>query len=274
MMKRWTNEQRDRVRATLAAVNEHYPVRGVGDLWTLENPKTRKGAADHDYLVAVLHLAAADHSGANVCAWSVGECRAGCLTFSGRGGMKLDASGWNVAQAARIRRTARMILFPDAFAHDLIRELETIRKAATKDGKRLAVRMNATSDIPWHRVAPDLLGEVQGIADIVYEYTKRPVPDAHEAGIDITYSYPGGQGKAARRYLEAGARIAVVFDTNKGQPLPKEWVAPWGDSIRVVDGDRHDLRFTDPTGVVVGLRAKGRLEKAQGSRLGFVQAAA
>lgn len=270
-MKRWTEAQRKAVRATLAAVDEHYPVLERGSLWTTANPKTTKGADEAGYRVAVLHLAAADQSGANVCAWSVKGCRWGCLNYAGRGGINLDASGWNAVQAARIRRTARMILWPDAFGYDLLRELETIRAKATADGLGLAVRMNGTSDIPWHRVAPDLLEDVQARCDVVYEYTKRPKPDAIAAGVDLTYSYPGGNGDAARRYLWGGARVAVVFDTPKGEALPTHWAAPWGNTVPVVDGDAHDLRFLDPKGVAVGLRAKGRLVGEAGTARGFVQ---
>ena len=34
--------------------------------------------------------------------------------------------------------------------------------------------------------------------------------------------------------------------------LPKHWMRK-----KVIDGDRHDLRFLDPKGVIVGLVAKG-----------------
>lgn len=272
-MKRWTQAQRDNVRATLAAVDQHYPVRTLGTLWTTENPKTLKGAAEQGYRIAVLHLASADTSGASVCPWSVETCVDGCLTYTGYGAINLDASGWNKTQAARIRRTARMILYPDAFASDLLRELDTISRAAADDGLEVAVRLNGTSDIPWHRVAPDLLAEVQQRCSVVYDYTKRPKPDGLAAGIDLTYSYPGGAGAAARRYIEAGARVAVVFDTPKGDALPERWRSPWGESLRVIDGDAHDMRWRDPAGVIVGLRAKGRLEGVAGTSSGFVQPA-
>ncbi len=272
-MKRWTNEQRASVRATLAAVDHHYPVQSDGALWTTENPKTKRGANERGYIIAALHLASSASSGASVCPWDTEACRLACLNYSGYGAINLDASGWNTTQAARIRRTARMILFPDAFAHDLLRELDTIRRKAEADGLRLAVRMNATSDISWHRTAPDLLEEVQKRSAVVYDYTKRPKPDGIAAGLDLTYSYPGGQGAAARRYLDAGARIAVVFDTPKGLALPEQWRSPWGDDLPVIDGDASDMRWLDPAGVVVGLRAKGRLVGERGTRRGFLQQA-
>jgi hypothetical protein len=48
--------------------------------------------------------------------------------------------------------------------------------------------------------------------------------------------------------MEKGANVAVVFKDK----LPRTWM-----DRRVIDGDKHDLRFKDPRGVVVGLVAKG-----------------
>ena len=265
-------ETRQRVAATLAAVDNAYPCKGSGYLLTYDSPKLAKGNRERGYLPVIMYAAPATSSGANLCAWSTGECRHGCLNTSGQGGIGLDASGWNRAQAARIRRSAQIILEPEAFARDLLREVRAAWRKAQRQRLRLAIRLNGTTDIAWHRVAPDLLAEVQSYAT-VYEYTKRPKPDALQAGVDITYSYPGGEGNAARRYLEAGARVAVVFDTAKRDALPATWHAPWGDAIRVIDGDAHEMRFADPAGVIVGLRAKGRLVGERGTRQGFLQPA-
>jgi hypothetical protein len=43
----------------------------------------------------------------------------------------------------------------------------------------------------------------------------------------------------------------VVFDTKRGQPLPSTY-----KGYTVIDGDKDDLRFLDPKGVIVGLRYK------------------
>jgi len=45
----------------------------------------------------------------------------------------------------------------------------------------------------------------------------------------------------------------VVFSTTRGAPLPIEFLG-----VPVIDSDAHDLRYLDPIGVIVGLRAKGR----------------
>lgn len=58
--------------------------------------------------------------------------------------------------------------------------------------------------------------------------------------------------------LAHGANVAVVFGTPKGHALPETW-----HGYRVVDGDVSDLRFLDPPGTVVGLRAKGSAKKNQ-----------
>jgi len=260
-----------RVSATLAAVNAHYPVAGGGELLTTTNPKVAKGAAEIGYLPAVMHLAPATMAGANLCPWASDECVASCLNTAGRGGIALDASGWNAIQAARIRRAAMMILQPEVFAEKLRGEVARHACNARRHGLTPALRLNGTSDVAWHRAFPEVVAHAIAEGCTLYDYTKRPTPDAAQHGIDITYSYPGGEGAAARRYLEAGHRVAVVFATRKGAQLPNEWCAPWGDTFRVVDGDAHDLRFVDPLGVVVGLRAKGKARKVSGTRMGFVQ---
>jgi len=53
----------------------------------------------------------------------------------------------------------------------------------------------------------------------------------------------------------------VVFPTDA---FPETW-----RGIPVINGDESDLRFTDPVGVIVGLRAKGDAKKLVAG--GFVQ---
>lgn len=261
------------VTATLAAIDHHYPTRSAGSLLTTTNPKLQKDAVQRGYLTAGLFLAPATMSGSNVCPWSTPDCVAGCLNTAGRGGIGLDASGWNALQAARIRRTCSMILEPDAFDERLTGEILRHARTAKRHGLTPALRLNGTSDIAWHKTRPHIIDAAKDAGCILYDYTKRPRPDASWVGIDITYSYPGGNGDTARRYLESGHRVAVVFTTRKGEDLPAEWVTPWGDAYPVIDGDAHDLRFLDPGSVIVGLRAKGRLRTMQATPDGFLQAA-
>ena len=55
--------------------------------------------------------------------------------------------------------------------------------------------------------------------------------------------------------------MAVVF----ADRLPKKWKGK-----KVIDGDRHDLRFLDPSGVIIGLIAKGAGRKINNK---FIKAA-
>ena len=260
-----------RVRATFAAVNVHYPAKSPGALLTFTNPKVNKEATERGYMPAILHLAPSTMVGADLCQWATPECRAACLNTAGRGGIGLDASGWNVIQAARIRRAAAMLLTPDDFADRLTREITAHARRARRHGLAPALRLNGTSDLPWHRTMPDVIAHAHAEGCTLYDYTKRVTPDAADYGIDLTYSYPGGNGAAARRYLAAGQRVAVVFSTRKGHALPREWHAPWGEAVPVIDGDAHDLRFMDPGGVIVGLRAKGNARRITPTPTGFIQ---
>jgi hypothetical protein len=259
------------VRATLAAVDTHYPTQTRGKLLTVTNPKVNREAVERGYLPAIMHLAPHTMAGANLCPWASADCSAACLNTAGRGGIGIDASGWNTIQAARIRRAARMILNPDAFAIDLAREIGRHAIRAHKLGLVPCVRLNGTSDVAFHRIMPSVIIAAREAGVTLYDYTKRPKPDAADHGIDVTYSYPGGNGEAARRYLNAGHRVAVVFATRKRDRLPAEWIAPWGDAYPIIDGDTHDLRFLDPGGIIVGLRAKGKATRVKPSPLGFVQ---
>jgi hypothetical protein len=54
--------------------------------------------------------------------------------------------------------------------------------------------------------------------------------------------------------IDHGRRVAVVLNVRRGHELPKYW-----HGVRVVDGDKSDARYKDPTDCIVGLRAKGRL---------------
>ena len=106
----------------------------------------------------------------------------------------------------------------------------------------------------------------RGEAELTVDGAKlvlRPTFGALPANYHLTFSYAGPENlEAAIAMLDRGISVAVVFDTPRGKDLPGSWGA-----ARVIDGDKHDLRFLDPPGVVVGLRAKGR---ARNDDSGFV----
>jgi hypothetical protein len=128
-------------------------------------------------------------------------------------------------------------------------EISLLVKRATKQGKKTAVRLNGGSDLDWYDVYASF-PEVQ-----FWEYTKNPsralklskLPNVH-----ITYSVNEySSDKILRTMSMAGINLATVFNIKRGQSLPETYFG-----LPVIDGDTTDLRFLEPTGVVVGLRIK------------------
>lgn len=228
-------------------------------LFTIGNPKTAKGEA-RGYLTAVLHLAPADVAGVgNMCPRATDGCKATCLNTAGRGGIFKAGATTNAVQEARKRRTAQYMADRVAFEDALARDIERLRDKARRMRLTLAIRVNGTSDQP--ALAMRLAGRFEDIQ--FYDYTKieRPYlrrrPNYH-----LTFSRSESNEADMLDALEHGISVAVVFSTKRGKALPTEYAGR-----PVIDGDAHDLRFLDPRGVIVGLRAKGRARK---DRSGFV----
>jgi hypothetical protein len=253
--------------AALAASVEAKPSK----LLTLSNPKTAKGEA-LGYLTAILHLAPHRASGANLCSGATAGCIAACLNTAGRGGFDTRI------QAARIRKSKWFRADRQAFMLRLEREIRAHVANAARHGLTPAVRLNGTSDVPWESVrytrADGTVGTVIDVFPDVqfYDYTKvalrftRPLP----ANYDLTFSAADGNERAVELAQKHGARVAVVF-RNKRKPgaEARRWNLPKSYRKRkLVDADRHDLRFLDPAGVVCGLKAKGA---ARFDTTGFVR---
>jgi hypothetical protein len=225
---------------------------GVGN-----NAKTVKGDGS-EYLTAILYLAPADTvDGINVCPMAVlAGCKAGCLYSAGRGAM-------NSVQAARQRKTILWRDFREVFIADLIQDITKFRAYCVKKGITPVVRLNGTSDIHWERY-----GIMEQFPDVqFYDYTKdiKRVRKALPDNYHLTLSYSEASTRYSDMVLDQmckhqGHNMAVVFrDKDK---IPKTYMG-----FKVVDGDKDDLRFLDPKGVVVALYAKG---KAKQDTSGFV----
>jgi len=83
-----------------------------------------------------------------------------------------------------------------------------------------------------------------------YEYTKvLNYLDHDQKNLDVTFSDSGRNDSDIDAAIRSGHNVAVVFRDK----LPKRW-----KGRKVINGDKHDLRFKDPRGVIVGLIAKGQ----------------
>jgi len=110
----------------------------------------------------------------------------------------------------------------------------------------------------------------QAFPDVTfYDYTKIPYRYRKDAvsldNYSLTYSYTGEpvSVERANEYISAGCSVSVVYT---GDPIDKlHRLFP--HCTHIIYGDSHDMRFLDPAGSLVLLKAKG---DAVRDRSGFV----
>jgi len=191
----------------------------------------------NDWLNAVMYLDPSYHQ--SVCKGRSKGCYESCLVNSGRMGMTMAVN-------ARRNRTDRYFNQRDLFLIQLKGEIASKLAQAQKQGKQLAIRLNGTSDIDW--------SEVYKTFPMIqfYEYTKR-IDLAKKLSkidnVDVTFSkHENHSTKAVKKVLDTGVNVAIVF---KDQ-VPDSYI-----DVKVIDGDKHDRRFEDDKGRIIGLKLKG-----------------
>ena len=220
-------------------------------LLTTSNYKTLKGKSK-GYDTYGLHLIPASLSGRNVCASSSAGCREACLNTAGRGAM-------GSVQTARLKKTTMFFADRDKFMGMLVDDIEAAIKKSKRNGMTPCFRLNLTSDLMWEKYAI-----IETFGDqIFYDYTKhfprmlRFINGGFPKNYHLTFSRSECNDTDVTRVLAAGGNVAAVFSS-----LPDEW-----RHKSVVNGDETDLRFLDPSNVIVGLTTKG---KAKHDKTGFV----
>lgn len=195
----------------------------------------------------VIYLAPANQSGHEVCPMRSQQCTKLCLNTSGHN--RFDIHGR--IDRARIAKTKLFFDQKDTFMFMLIREIERYKKAAERKGHRFSVRLNGTSDIDPRQFTDNGLNILELFPEVqFYDYTKVPrrLRLNQIDNYDVTFSYSGANMTEFINALLDGYRGALVFE---GPDLPKTW-----NGFEVIDGDKYDMRYLDPQGVVVGLRFK------------------
>jgi hypothetical protein len=223
-------------------------------LLSTANPKIQKGTK-LGYLSFILHLAPADLSGRETCPKRTAGCSAACLNTAGRGGMFKRGENTNMIQKARIRKTKYFFENREGFMEDLVTDIMKAVNFARRKGLVPVFRLNGTSDLSWEKYptrygAKNIFDQFSTLQ--FYDYTKvlgrkvKDIPNYH-----LTFSAADGNDADVERAIEQGMNVAAVFDS-----IPEEY-----KGRPVFNADDTDLRFLDPKGVVLGLKAKGRAKK-------------
>lgn len=213
------------------------------------NPKTLKSDnSEQGYLTAILYLSPSNLSGKDLCPFATEDCRKACLNTAGRG-------KFSNIQNARLKRTKLFLENRKEFMQKLHEDIESFLKYCEKKGVKACIRLNGTSDILWERLKYFHNGKLASIIDHFpqiqfYDYTKFPFGIRKTPkNYSLTYSRANNQQKPnLLQALHSKENVAVVFQGK----LPDYY---WG--YEVINGDLTDLRFLDPKGVIVGLKAKG-----------------
>jgi len=227
-------------------------------LLSTANPKIQKGTK-LGYLSFILHLSPADLSGREVCPKRTAGCTQACLNTAGRGGMFRKGENTNVIQQARIRKTRYFFEARDYFMMDLYEDIARAVRYAERQGLTPVFRLNGTSDLSWEKYTINENNIFELFPDVqFYDYTKvLGRKTSKYKNYHLTFSAADGNDADVQKALAQGMNVTVVFDeipeTYMGRP--------------VFNADETDLRFLDPKGVILGLKAKGRAKK---DRTGFV----
>jgi hypothetical protein len=184
------------------------------------------------------------------CAGSNEFCRGSCLVYTGQHA----ADPYNLK--LKVATSVALVSEPTAFMRMLVENIERFGREQRQCRKVPCYRLNVLSDLPWELIYPELFERFG--RDQFYDYTKvenRRVPGNY----DLTFSFSGTNWKRVtgrgadhcQRELDRGVRVAVVFFARRAKdyPLPSRF-----QGYDVIDGTTHDFRFTDPGGIVVGLR--------------------
>jgi hypothetical protein len=227
------------------------------------NAKTKKNEAE----TYILYLAPArqNSTGKSVCPHATEGCTWACLFTAGLG-------AFSNVQQARIRKTDLFFENRNLFLNMLILDLNKINDKARRENKTIFVRLNGTSDLDFDKILKlSFRPSLQDFSNLkFYDYTKDKVRARVQASsmhpnwidnYDVTYSRSEVSTDAELVSLLAeGVNVAVVFKKD----LPEHYLG-----FPVLDGDLSDLRYNDPKGYVIGLKAKG---KARKDTSGFVVA--
>lgn len=223
------------------------------NLFTTEQNNTKlKKSRFTKYQVIALFLSPhkANRSKVNLCPFASKSCVAACLNTSGMSRI------FPAILKARERKANEFLSDRKRFTERVKKEIEVYARRADLRGRKLAVRLNGTTDIDYPSHVFESFPNVQ-----FYDYTKNPyrmekfLAGALPKNYHLTFSFSGENLDECKRTVKAGGNVATVFSSDN---FPATWLG-----AKVVTGEESDLRFLDPRGVIIGLKAKGEAKKEE-----------
>ena len=220
------------------------------------NSKTAKNSLE----TFILYLAPErqNSKGVNLCPKASKGCAAACLYTAGRG-------KFSNVKKSRINKTEYYISDKITFINQLSKEIVKIGAKAIKQNKKIAIRLNGTSDQDFIAIIKkynnlDLLNDKQFKNLIFYDYTAilGKIKKYINTNYSLTLSRKEDNEKEIIEALKLGGNVAAVF---KGD-LPTKY-----KGYNVVNGDSSDLEMIYNNNVILGLKAKGDAKK---DKTGFV----
>ena len=194
----------------------------------------------------------------NICPKASKGCAAACLFSAGRGKFS------NVI-ASRTNKTEYYLSDKKTFINQLSNELLKIAAKSIKQNKKIAIRLNGTSDQDFISIIKkynnlDLLNDKEFKNLVFYDYTAilGKIKKYINTNYSLTLSRKEDNENEIIEALKLGGNVAAVFRDD----LPTKY-----KGFTVVNGDNSDLEMIYNKNVILGLKAKGDAKK---DKSGFV----
>ena len=214
------------------------------------NTKTSKNSIETYILYLAPHTQ--NSKKINICPRASKGCAAACLFSAGRGKFS------NVI-ASRTNKTEYYLNDKKTFINQLSKELIKIAAKSIKQNKKIAIRLNGTSDQDFIALIKkynnlDLLNSDQFKNLVFYDYTAilGKIKKYINTSYSLTLSRKEDNENEIIEALKLGGNVAAVF---KGD-LPTKY-----KGFDVVNGDSSDLEMIYNKNVILGLKAKGDAKK-------------
>jgi hypothetical protein len=220
------------------------------------NSKTAKNSLE----TYILYLSPEKQNskGVNLCPKASKGCAAACLYTAGRG-------KFTNVKKSRINKSEYYISDKKTFINQLSNELLKIAAKSIKQNKKIAIRLNGTSDQDFISIIKkynnlDLLNGNQFKNLVFYDYTAilGKIKKYLNTSYALTLSRKEDNENDILQALKLGGNVAAVFRDD----LPTTY-----KGYNVVNGDTSDLEMLYNKNVILGLKAKGDAKK---DKSGFV----